>query len=123
MNLRQSLSYPELIVGDDGAIYYNGKRLSHIKDHGYANKGPMVYYWHEGRVRHVSVMRLVYEAHIKKSLLTKGDYIDCIDGDENNTHASNLENGLRKPSPKRKARPSEKEPYSTWMNGESELFC
>lgn len=122
MNLRQSITYPELLVRDDGAIYYNGQRLNHIKDHGYASKGPMVYYWHDGRVRHVSVMRLVYEAHIKKAALNKGDYIDPIDGDENNVQASNLENGMRKPSVRTK-RPCEKETYSTWMNGESELFC
>lgn len=123
MIIRQSISHPELLVREDGAIFYNGQRLNHIREHGESTKGPRVYYWIDGKVKQLSVIRLVYEAHIKKSLLTKGDYIDCIDGDENNTHASNLENGCRKPVKRRKARPSEKEPYSTWMNGESELYC
>lgn len=122
MTLLQSISHPELIVGSDGTIFYNGQKLNKIKDHCYASRGPMIYYWHEGKQKQLFVIRLVFEAHIKKAVLTKGEYIDSIDGDENNTQANNLQGRSKKTAQNRKIRPCEKESTYTWM-GIDEVYC
>jgi len=66
----------------------------------------------------------VYEAHVKQAKIAPNDYVECIDGDENNVRASNLELGSRYRKPvKKKDRKEPKESYECWMNGTSELFC
>lgn len=118
---RQSISHPELMVSEDGSIYKNGSRLNTIHEHGFSIRGPVVCFWHEGKIKHLSIMRLVYEAFIKESKIQPNDYVHAIDDDDKNTHANNLVAGTR--YKKKVERKTEKEPYETWMNGESELYC
>jgi hypothetical protein len=123
MSLKQSISHPELLVSEDGQIYYKEQRINQIMSHGSFARGPMIAFWHDGKVKHLSVARLVYEAFIKQQKLVKNDIVDFLDDDEFNVHASNLTSGHRKSAHKRAAKVSQGEPYSTWMNGEGEIFC
>lgn len=124
MNLRQSISHPELLVGDDGTVYKDGKRMNINVNHSMTIRGPTIAYWQDGKIKQLSVIRLVYEAHVKKAKITANDYVDCIDGDENNVHASNLSTGSRYKKPvQRKDQRQNKESYDCWMNGVSELYC
>jgi PDZ domain-containing secreted protein len=128
MNLRQSISHPELLIGEDGEVYKNGQRLNQIQMHASSIKGPIIAYYHDGKCKHLSVARLVYEAHIKGAKIETSDYIDTLDGDEYNVKASNLTSGprYRKPAKKVKKESKEsrpKESYDCWMNGHGELYC
>lgn len=130
MNLVQSISHPELLVSDCGAIYKDGQRLNHIQGHSLSIRGPIVAYWLNGKCKQISIIRLVYEAHVKKSKIESNDYIHALDGDEFNVKASNLVAGSRysKPVAKKKVvvtnvESKPKESWSCWQNGVDELYC
>jgi hypothetical protein len=127
MNLRQSLSFPELLVGSDGSVYKNGQRLPLNYNHGTTIRGPVVTYLHNGKGKQVSVIRLVFEAHVKKAKIEPADYVEFIDGNELNVKADNLVKGRRYsklPVKKvKKEKQKREEEYSTWLNGHCEVYC
>jgi hypothetical protein len=126
MNIRQSISHPELLVGSDGSIYYgeSGQRINLIREHGTSIRGYMVAYRHLGKLKQVSVMRLVFEAHIKKDKVHLGDYVEVIDGDEYNPKVDNLMAGKKYSKPVKRSKKviTSGETYETWM-GIDELYC
>lgn len=126
MTIRKSISHPELLVGSNGSIYYSttGQRINLIQDHGTTMRGHMIAYRHLGKIKQLSVIRLVFEAHIKKAKIQTNDYVETIDGNDFNPDASNLTYGsrYRKPVKKKKSISKTGEPYETWM-GIDEVYC
>ena len=127
MNLRRSISHPELMVSENGDVYRvdSGHRVNIIKDHGTTMRGPLVAYRDGDRIKQVSVIRLVFEAHVKKEKLEPNDYVETVDGDDYNVKADNLTYGSRYRTPKKKKKNTEnkpKESYYCWMNGNDEVF-
>jgi hypothetical protein len=125
--LIQSYSHPELLVSEDGDVYLKDtmQRVSKVRDHGYSTRGYVLVYKYAKKHKNVSLLSLVFETHVKKAKITSNDFVECIDGDEYNPVASNLQsiNGRKfRKKPNRVSKKSD-EGYSTWMNGESELFC
>lgn len=124
MTFIQSISHPELMVAEDGTITKDGKLININKGHSLAIRGPSVAYWYEGKIKQLSVLRLVYEAHIKKAKIMPNDYVDVIDGDEDNVHVNNLVHGSRyRKGSKNVKRKKEPETYDCWLNGSTEIFC
>jgi len=125
MTLRKSISHPELLVGSDGSIYRSttGERINLIRDHGTTMRGHMIAYRHIDKIKQLSVIRLVFEAHVKKAKIQTNDYVETIDGDDFNPAANNLTYGsrYRKPAKKKKVTQTG-EAYSCWMNGNDEVF-
>lgn len=125
MTLRKSISHPELLVGSNGSIYHadTGQRINLIHDHGTTMRGHMIAYKHLGKIKQLSVLRLVFEAHIKKSKIQLNDYVEVIDGNDFNPDASNLTTGSRYRKPAKKTKVNKDgEAYSTWM-GIDEVYC
>lgn len=127
MNLRESISHPELLVGSDGSVFHatSGQRINLIRDHGRSIRGHMVAYRHNGKLKQISVIRLVFEAHIKKAKIQTNDYVETLDGDDYNPMANNLTSGqkFRKPEKRIKRLNVTGEVYETWLNGHTELYC
>jgi hypothetical protein len=125
MTLRKSISHPELLVGSNGSIYLstNGQRINLIQDHGTTMRGHMIAYRYNGKIKQLSVLRLVFEAHIKKAKIQTNDYVETIDGNDYNPDASNLTTGSRYRKPAKKTKVDKNgEAYSTWM-GIDEVYC
>jgi hypothetical protein len=124
MNLVKSINHPELLISENGDIYKCGVRLKNSQNHTYS-RGFMVSYWHDGKQKRLSVAKLVCETFIKKAPLRDDEYIDYLDGNETNVNKDNLRIfTLEKCNRGRKRRKKESdETYSTWMNGNAELFC
>jgi len=124
MNIRKSISHPELLVGSNGSIYHasTGERINLMHDHGTTMRGHMIAYRHNGKIKQLSVIRLVFEAHIKKAKIQTNDYVETIDGNDFNPDASNLTYGSRYRKPEKKKVTHNGEEYSTWM-GIDEVYC
>ena len=125
MTIRKSISHPELLVGSNGSIYYSttGQRINLIQDHGTTMRGHMIAYRHLGKIKQLSVIRLVFEAHIKKAKIQTNDYVETIDGNDFNPDSSNLTYGSRYRKPAKKKKTTQTgEAYSCWMNGNDEVF-
>lgn len=126
MNLKKSISHPELLVGSDGTIYHadSGQRINLIRDHGTSIRGHMIAYRHFGKLKQISVIRLVFEAHIKNAKIQPNDYIEPIDGDDYNPRMENLISAskYRKPIKRIKRVNLTSEVYETWM-GIDEVYC
>lgn len=125
MNLRQSISHPELLIGSDGTIYRasSGEKLNIIRDHGTTMRGFIVAYRHEGKIKQLSVLRLVYEAHVKKKPIESYDFIECLDGNDFNPSANNLTSGSKYKKPVKEVKKTQQyESYSCWMNGNDEVY-
>lgn len=123
MSLKRSISHPELMISENGDIFRmdTGQRLNIIKDHGTTMRGPMIAYREGDRIKQLSVIRLVFEAHVKKSKIQSSDYVETIDGNDYNVKASNLTYGVRhRTKPLKKETKSE--PYSCWLNGNDEVY-
>ncbi len=116
----RSISHPELMVGENGYIYYKEERLNQINDHGLVTRGPMIAYWYDGKIKQLSIARLVYEAHVKQEKLLPNDYVNFLSDNENNVHADNLVMGTRRKVYKN-TKP--REAHECWLNGSTELFC
>lgn len=118
----ESLSTIHLLVSNFGNVINRrrNKRLKINRYHSYNIKGPIITYQYGGRIRDISLMNLVYETHVKKQKLTKSDVVEPIDGDYQNVMASNLRAKAFKGktvSPR-----SDNEGYSSWMNGDADIF-
>lgn len=123
MEIRRSISYPELMVSNLGDVYFydTGKRINIIRDHGYSTRGFVVAYKYDGRFKNISVANLVYEAFIKRKKLTRNDYVEFKDSDEFNPRADNLESSMRTARVTKTKKSNDGE-YSTWM-GIDEVYC
>jgi hypothetical protein len=124
MKLKQSLSHPELFIGEDGSVFKDGQRLSINKSHCTTMRGPAIAYRHNGKVKQLSVLRLVYEVYVKKAKFEPGDFIEFYDGDEMNTDASNLYTGKKYSKPVKRTikKKDQGESHECWM-GINEVYC
>lgn len=129
MNLVQSISYPELLVSENGDVYLKetGERVSVSSNHSSCRRGAVVSFRSNGKYKIISIANIVFEAHVKKSRISTSDFIEFIDGDEFNYKASNLRsvvgrNSRRKPIKREADETSPRPGYSTWMNGNDEVF-
>lgn len=123
MNLRQSISHPELLVSDNGDFYLEGRRLPINMRHELTIKGPALVYRYRTKIKQLSAQRLVFEAHVIKRKIKITDHIDPIDGDLNNIKADNLKKGSKYIRGVRvKQVKSSREPYSCWINGHDEVY-
>ena len=126
MNLIRSYSHPELLVGENGEIYRaeNGERINLIMNHGLSTQGPVVCYRHNKKTKQLSVLNLVYECHVKKAKIDKGEYYDVIDDDYSNVKASNIQKVEYRFKKTKKAVKKDGEPsYNCYLNGNDEIFC
>jgi hypothetical protein len=126
MKIVRSISYPELSISDEGDVFdtQTGQRINLKKNHGLSVRGYVITYRIGQRYKTLSLVNLVYEAHVKRAKITASDYVEFLDGDEYNPKASNLT--CFRASQSKKAKPFKREPgesYSTWMNGHEELYC
>lgn len=113
--LRRSISYPEVLVSSDGEFFSDltGQKLDVVENHNYNIRGPVVNLGTAKKARMVAAMRMVYEAHIKKERVSRVEFIEAIDGNDNNIKASNLRKFVKGISDKK-----EKSDYDgSWMNG------
>jgi len=118
----ESLSTSYLLVSNLGNVINRrkNKKLQINRYHAYTIKGPIITYRYGGRVRDISLINLVYETHVKKQKLTKSDIVEPIDGDYQNVMASNLRAKVFKG--KTVSSRSDNEGYSSWMNGDADIF-
>jgi hypothetical protein len=98
-----------------------GHKVTVIISHGFGIRGPLISYKHDGKFKRLSLMNLVYEAHVKKRKISPSDCFEPMDGDDFNVRADNLtktSDRYRKTHKKR-----DTDPYSCWANGIDELYC
>lgn len=124
MEKRQSISYPELTVNEIGEIFLGAKHLKPVFEHSCSTRGPVISYTYREKQKQVSAMNIIYEAWVKEDRITRADLIGVKNGNAFDLHPSNL--CLAKRAPKRVEKltqPSRAEGYTSWLNGDVELFC
>lgn len=125
MELARSISYPKLLVSLSGKVFYftSRKEIMPIRNHQLTTRGYVIQFHVDEtskKVKTVSLLNLVYEAHVKGSRIASTDVVRTYDGNDFNPVATNLY-----AVDKRKGRTKKPEPtdsYSSWMNGDDELF-
>ncbi len=109
-------------MSEDGEVVISqtGHKATILTTHGYAIRGPLVMYKHNGKFKKLSLMNLVYETHVKKRKISPSDTFEPIDGDDFNVRADNLAKSRDRYKTQKK---TNKEPYNCWANGIDELYC
>lgn len=121
----RSYSHPELLVSETGRVFCfdTGQEIKPIRDHQLTTRGYVVQfkaYSNTKRIKTVSLLNLVYETHVKGSRIATTDVVRPIDGNDFNPLASNLYGEDKRKG--RTKKENNEERYSTWLNGDDELF-
>lgn len=124
MDLRRSFSHPDLLVSENGDVFYakDKRRINKIKHHATSLRGYIVSYRAGNKTRSVSIAMLVYELYIKGEKMAPSDYVDFIDGNEFNCSASNLYSAIPRRN-RKQSYFSTDEKYDAYLNGLDELYC
>ena len=122
-NLRRSISNPDLMVSQCGIVFEadSGVKVPVLINHPTSIRGPIATYKSDGKYRTVSIQRMVYEAHVKRSRLPNSEQVEALDGDDMNVNAANLVRSGKRLTQTNKKREDDTG-YSSWM-GSDEIFC
>ena len=121
MNPRPSIRFPHLLVYPDGKILDTKKNgFLHNYAGSTSRKGPIAYYYENGKSYQLSRLLMVYETFVDEKPIDRGHFIDAIDGDSNNTHFSNVI--LRKKGSTMSKIDTESRTVVGW-NDISEIYC
>lgn len=121
MQPKPSIRYPELLVYPDGEIFDTIRNVFLRNNNGAASRnGPVAYYYKNKRVHQLSRLSMVYETFVKNDVISRGEFVDVIDGDYENVHYSNV---IAKKKGSNTARKEEVETYRVlgW-NGDCEIY-
>lgn len=108
-----------------GKVFYyvSKEEIRPIRDHQLTTRGYVIQFnadENSKRIKTVSLLNLVYETHVKGSRYSSTEVVRTLNGNDFDPRSSNLF-----AVDKRKGRTKKPEPqdgYSSWMNGDDELF-
>ena len=98
-----------------------GLKPTVLVSHGFGIRGPLISYKHDGKFKRLSLLNIVFEAHVKGRKISPSDSFEPIDGDDFNVRADNLTKSSDRYRKTHKKKDSD--PYSCWANGIDELYC
>jgi len=123
---RQSLSHPIIEVSRCGKV-----RMTDTKEacavnsnHSTSVLGPLVYFRKDKKIKQLGLRSLVYESFVKEQKLAKGEFVEAIDGNEDNCHASNLRRMTNyKDKPRADKYEHKQDKHDCWFSTDASIYC